>query len=83
VCGVITGVKWFNFKKGTFFTGFVNEVVSMNEQLYLRRVKTHDSNITEKPVALIYNIYKVINSTYTNYIQLTDHNNNSKRSMPL
>jgi hypothetical protein len=23
----------------------------MNEQLYLKRVKTHDSNITEKPVA--------------------------------
>ena len=35
----------------------------MNEQLYLKRVKTHDSNITEKPVALIYNTYKVINST--------------------
>jgi hypothetical protein len=26
----------------------------MNEQLYLKRVKTHDSNITEHPVALIY-----------------------------
>jgi hypothetical protein len=24
----------------------------MNEQLYLKRVKTHDSNITEKPVTL-------------------------------
>jgi hypothetical protein len=35
----------------------------MNEQLYLKRVKTHDSNITEKAVALIYNTYKVINST--------------------
>jgi hypothetical protein len=35
----------------------------MNEQLYLKGVKTHDSNKTEKPVALIYNTYKVINST--------------------
>jgi hypothetical protein len=34
----------------------------MNEQLYLKRVKTHDSNITEKPVALIY-IYKIIDCT--------------------
>jgi hypothetical protein len=35
-----------------------------DEQRYLlKRVKTHDSNITEKPVALIYNTYKVINST--------------------
>jgi hypothetical protein len=28
LCGVLTGVMWFNFKKGTFFAGFVNEVVS-------------------------------------------------------
>ena len=48
----------------------------MNNFIYLKRVKTHDSNITEKPVALIYNIYKVINSTlkrlkatYSKYIK--------------
>jgi hypothetical protein len=35
----------------------------MNEQLYLKRVKTNDSNINEKPVALIYNTYKIIDST--------------------
>jgi hypothetical protein len=33
---LITGVKLFNFKKGTFFAGFVNEVVSAKKVGNLR-----------------------------------------------
>jgi hypothetical protein len=37
VCGIITGRKWLNLKKGTFFAGFVNEVGSAKKVGILRQ----------------------------------------------